>query len=727
MKQTYLCQCMIVLMLPVSMMSSHADVTKNCQQYNEQGKCTVTADDLPTVELAPISIVVNRMATPVPTYAGQVSVLGQKELVGSTNIIENLSQVPGFETGNDYGRHIGSQFRIRGFGYQSENRVIIEQDGVKRSPGMFSNHISSFRVDNNLLKNVEVVKGGSSVLHGGGAIGGIVSMKTKSVKDFLPAGKDYGVTIGGRIDSNNAQNGYVAFASKPKNTPIDVLLYGRMGHYGNVKLADDGVYSQTSKKQITTTPNDEDVDSVMVKLGWDINDEHRVALSHYKYHEKLATAWQTLWHMDLGANPVQGELKQDDTVLSYDYQPNDNDLVRLEGKLYNTKSSYYRTRDGKSPIQYRNTDKRWGANLKNHATFFTGSVINDLVVGMDYENRKEDAYMNNNGMVSDFGSMPNFYKDLGVYAQNNFDFGKADLTLGARYDRFERGVDRVGSQDYSKGRLSPKVALSYEPIEGVYLLVNYAETFRGPTPHETSSDGALNPHYWYVPNAGLKPEIAKEYEAGFALDKKVFGDDRLYLKATYFDGRIHDMISIKATPEMGIPPDLGDGYHDYRRYAQYQNISEAKRTGYELEAKYRYKDWYFGAGYDHMKITDTATDKRLQPSVDKVYFNASYEHADTGLSAGFKVTHWGHPKRDTYSYTQRGTTYHYINDDFTIADIRAGWNPKGTGVRFLDDDFKVNIGVNNLFDKQRIHHSSVTTTTSVGKGRNVFLAFEKRF
>ena len=58
-------------------------------------------------------------------------------------------------------------------------------------------------MDNDLLKRVEVVKGASSVLHGSGAVGGIVSMRTKDVSDFINPGSDYGVTIGHRQESNH--------------------------------------------------------------------------------------------------------------------------------------------------------------------------------------------------------------------------------------------------------------------------------------------------------------------------------------------------------------------------------------------------------------------------------------------------------------------------------------------------------------------------------------------
>ena len=118
-------------------------------------------------------------------YAGSAGILTPKDMKAKTNVIDSIMQIPGVDGSMDMGRQIGRHFQIRGFGYQSDECVIIKQDGVRRSAGMYSNMISSFRTDSDILKRVEVIKGASSVLHGSGAIGGIVNMQTKSASDYL--------------------------------------------------------------------------------------------------------------------------------------------------------------------------------------------------------------------------------------------------------------------------------------------------------------------------------------------------------------------------------------------------------------------------------------------------------------------------------------------------------------------------------------------------------------
>ena len=87
-------------------------------QENDSAKPPRTSSESASTEvsLAPVTVTANRMDSSAATYAGQVSVLENEDLQGSENVVESLSQTPGFETGDDYGRQIGSQFKIRGFG-----------------------------------------------------------------------------------------------------------------------------------------------------------------------------------------------------------------------------------------------------------------------------------------------------------------------------------------------------------------------------------------------------------------------------------------------------------------------------------------------------------------------------------------------------------------------------------------------------------------------------------
>ena len=113
--------------------------------------------------------------------------------------------------------------------------------------------------------------------------------------------------------------------------------------------------------------------------------------------------------------------------------------------------------------------------------------------------------------------------------------------------------------------------------------------------------------------------------------------------------------------------------------------------------------------------------------MDKLSFNASYTHPGLKLTGGVKLTHWFKPKRDIYVRKIRGVEYRYINQAFTIVDLFGSWKPVDSGMGFFDKNFTLNFGVNNVLDKKRIHYSNYDTTTSVGRGRNYYISFDKRF
>ena len=675
-----------------------------------------------SVKLDMVSVTANRSETDVAKYAGQVSVLNQNGLTRTPSLIESINEIPGVHTGTDFGRQAAQQFTIRGFGYQSEERVIIEQDGVKRSPSLYSNMISTFRVDNDLLKRVEVVKGASSVLHGSGAIGGIVSMQTKSVDDFIIGGKNYGVMIGHRQESNNMNSNRGALAFKPVEN-LGFLFYGKHADHGDIKLADGGVSNVKIGKKvedIKSIGNDERINTIFGKIEWDITDEHELDFSVFNYHENLVTGWQSLWRLQDGTT---GRIKQRDYNVAYKYSPINNPWVNLSAQYYNTKSSYHRVAED---VDYANTEKRWGLNLKNESLFNTGILEHRLVVGAEYQDRREDLALFKGGVRSESNSHPNSYKDYGLYLQDVFDLGNFEFTLGGRYDRFERAVTKDNRPKYKESRFSPKLGVAYEVFDGINLLAGYAETFRAPTPHETSSIGPINRPYWYIPNLDLKPEIAKEYELGFSIDKEnLLNNDRLYFKATHYNGKIKDMISLEPRLDLGNPP--FDPKSPQRRYAKYDNIAEAKRSGYEVEAKYTIANFGFNLAYDHMKIRNKKTGKRIGVYADKLVVGTNYTYAPWGLGAGVSMRHYFSPKRDEKSFVSRGELYEYVDSSFTIVDFKGSWVPKNFENKIFGEGFRVNFGVNNIFNKKYIHASRTKDAILVGKSRNFYVDFEKTF
>lgn len=681
------------------------------------------------LNLEKVTVMGTRTEVSINKYPGSANQLGQDDLTDSNSTIESLSKIPGVETGGGHGRNIGQQYTIRGFGYQSESRVIIKMDGVRRSPSLFSNHISTFRSDNDLLTSIDVVKGASSISHGGGAIGGVIGMTTKDAYDFLKGNESFGATIKARYENNNHRSGYMAFYGVTENDQFDFLLYNKSGKTGKLRLSkpalevSEGVFSDE-------IDNKEEFHNMFFKLGYNPNHNHRFTLSHFDSTEDTEVTWQTVYHSTYSSvtGPVIGELEQTDTVFKYMGSSDHTDLFNIDLLVFDTKSSYFRTLDYVSNdlpthVDYENADKRRGMNIKNLMLFDTGSVMHRLLLGFDYEKRNEDALYVRNGIVSDFGSMPNEYKDAGFYIQEEAHMFNDRLIafLGGRYDSFKRSVHN-GAKKYDNDRFSPRFGVALRAAKGFYLLGNFSESFRAPTPHETSSEGPLNPHYWYLPNPDLKPEKAAEYELGFSFSKNGlwFDDDRLSIKAMYFRGKIKDMISFRERFDLGVSPDDSP-------YGQYMNVADARRKGLEFEMSYQKNRWDASFTYEKLNQYDSETGEKIPNAfADKIRVSGSY-YFSSNVSVGMDISHWLKPEQNPQSVVFRGERYFYVNKPYTIANIKANWKPRETGYSWIDGRFELEGGINNITDQDYLNARNIATTSRVGKGRNIYLSASVSF
>ncbi|WGG49336.1 TonB-dependent receptor domain-containing protein [Rugamonas sp. DEMB1] len=676
---------------------------------------------MPEVTVSGTGIGVARAA-----YPGSVAVLEREDFSTHGNVVEALAKVPGFASGGGSGRDIGQHFAVRGFGYQSEDRVIVKQDGVRRSVSMFSNHISSFRMDNDLLKRAELVKGSSSVSHGGGAIGGVVAMTTVDAADFVAPGAETGAATKLRYDSNNRREAYLALAAAPAAGVVDFLAYAKKSHDGNIKLART---VGTAPNRYRQTDNDENGNVYFVKGGWNVAPRQRLSLSYFDFQQRVGTAWQTLWHAQTpSTGPVYGKLSQRDWVLRYTANPAGLPWLNLDATLYRADASYQRGYDhqagaGRTTVDYRNQDERSGLNVSNKMAFSAFGAGHRLLLGVSHERRHEDARMLQNGALSDFGSMPNTYQDSGVYVQEEMRLLDERLVLhaGGRYDSFRRRV-KSQAQAYSASNFSPRLGASLAVGGGLTLLGNYAQTYRAPTPHETSSNGPLNPFYWYLPNAGLKPELSKEVEVGASLSRgAVFAArDSLFAKAMLFDGKISQMIGLKARPELGTPPES-------ENYAQYVNADLVKRRGYEVEVEYKLPQLELDASFEHLRQVDQATGKNFPSAfADKLRVAAAY-WLTPETSVKLAVSHWLPPGQNPATVVSNKQTIYYVRDAYTITDLSVRWQPEASPLKVLGRQVEVLAGVHNLFNRPYLNAMKTETTPQVGKARNIYLSVSNRF
>lgn len=418
-----------------------------------------------------------------------------------------------------------------------------------------------------------------------------------------------------------------------------------------------------------------------------------------------------------------GERVQRDTVLRYTAKPTGSPWLDLSATAYRTEGFYERGYEYGMDLYYKNLDERWGVSAQNLMHFSTGSVKHRLLVGADFENRQEDGIYLLDGVRTSFQSMPNRYRDLGVFVQHESLWlgERLAVQLGGRYDQFDREVLGV-AEDYDKSRFSPRVGVSWEVVPGFNLLANYSEAFRAPTPHETSSNGPLNAHYWYRPNPDLKSETSREYEAGFSWRRTGLfsNDDHFSTKAMYFKGRIEDMIRLVI--------DYGSVSPENSEYARYQNVDGVDRKGFELEAAYDLPAWGTYVTWESLDMTDVATGQK-SPSAfaDRARVGLRWRPLDDDLTVSVDYTHWFKPEQNPETVVTGGRRYWYVREAFNQTNVQVRWRPMNSHVGFFDGSTQFLVGINNLFDQRRLTASSVETNNRSSLGRNLYLSVTKQF
>ncbi len=144
-----------------------------------------------SASLEEVVVTATRTEHDMETAPGTVAVVSKEEM-GKRNVTtfdEALNTIPGVVTSRGKGLMDGmSAITLRGL--PGQNRTLIMVDGVTlNSP--FSGFILSNSVAPGSLERIEVVKGASSSLYGGYAMGGAINMITR-----MPAKREFTLQTG---------------------------------------------------------------------------------------------------------------------------------------------------------------------------------------------------------------------------------------------------------------------------------------------------------------------------------------------------------------------------------------------------------------------------------------------------------------------------------------------------------------------------------------------------
>lgn len=467
---------------------------------------------------------------------------------------------------------------IRGL---SQDQLIIKVDGARQtyrgSGGIGRNPAP---LDPGLLKEIEVLRGPASAMHGSGGMGGVISMTTKDAADFLAPGRNFGTTLrtGYRSASEDLYGTLSVYGRKDK---FDFLASGTYHDLGDFHSSSPIHGEEKSRR-------DADNGSSLFKVSMRPNLSHRLALSLNTFKD------------DLEVGDYRYRSDQQQVTGTWDWYRDDG-LVDLKATAQYTKRNNTMLND----LSDREDDfESMGFDIYNT---FSGNIAKGLDTRLTIGG---DAYFNQQE-GTDFGkadpTRPDAEaRDMGAFSRLDLIlFDQLTITPAVRYTYYDRKSNSTDAEDQNDNRLSPRITVNWASQKWLNLFASYAETYRAPT----MDDIYFKMHYPaspnfpmdinVLPNPDLKPETAETWEAGFGLKfNNVFArNDPMGIKVVSFTERVHDFITPSSDPVI-TPTSM-----DYTML----NVGEVHRYGFEVEASYRISRFSLDASYGMVDGEDDDT------------------------------------------------------------------------------------------------------------------------
>ncbi|MDB2385853.1 TonB-dependent hemoglobin/transferrin/lactoferrin family receptor [Shewanella sp.] len=563
---------------------------------------------------------------------------------------------------------------IRGLGGQ---RVLQTIDGARQNTT--SGHRGTYFIDPELLSSVEVLRGSASSLWGSGAIGGVVAQNTKSAHDFLEEEDTFGGYLKQAFETNGdrAKTSGAVYGLSETSTAgdIDWLLNGSYYDSNNIKVGNDQTLENSASEG----------SSGLAKFGWEPTDEQRLQLSarFSKVDELVPSNPAT----EVGSSVplVKRKTSDQNVTLDYSFNPTANKLLDLNATLYWNGTDYDEDRITKNQIDSTTYDTL-GFSINNRSTF--GIVA--LSYGVDGYQDKIKTVRDDSGQT---GQRPdNIDGETTVWGA----FTRADVTVldnvsvnaAVRYDSFKNTSNNL-HQESDDSAFSPSVGLVWTTTDWLTLSAQFDQAFRAPSIEEMYSTGS---HYCIpsIPggfcntfeiNPDLNAEKAqnKEIKADLRFSE-LAGDDELAMTLSVFRNDVNDFIEQSASdPLMGVP--------GLEQKTSWNNVDEAKLTGFELSTRYRYGQTRMIVNYGQTEGKDKSDNDYLANIPAKklaIDLSQTIMEGDMKLGTRFSYT----AKQD-----QLPTSQPEAFDAYKLWDIYVAWEPAMGTFEGLRVDFSVeNIG-----------------------------------
>ena len=491
--------------------------------------------------LDPVLVTSSRFESDQQLPAIGASVISAKEIreAGASSVVDALTRIGGVVS-----RNAGAAERsidLRGFAsLNSDNNLVVMIDGVRLSENeQASAVLSSIPIDN--VERIEIIRGGSSVLYGDGATGGVIRVITKRPRNNQAWG-----TLSAGVGTFNTTD-----------------LRASAGRDWNGLSLDASVQKQRSEGYRDNSANGQDsftgtlqyrFDTGRIGLRVDRSDTDNrlpgpLSLADFEANPRKTTQPNNFGTSGLTRYTLFGERRFGEWEAAFD-------LSQREKTVRSNFVSFGSDQTDHSRVLQFSPRLRHVRDV--------GNMHNELSVGIDFQQWSRDT--NRISLFAPSAARAN-QDALAFYLRDDLRMGNWRFAAGARQEGFDKDfTDPLGAISGGPTAYRIKQTLRAWDLQAAYLVQKGLEVFakagqsyRIPNVDDNGST--------VTPNQPLLPQTSHDLELGTEL-----GDQRQRLVLKLFQHKIRNEIMFNP-----FAPGLFGGAND--------NIPGTRRRGVEVEGK----------------------------------------------------------------------------------------------------------------------------------------------
>ncbi|WP_125560070.1 TonB-dependent receptor [Pseudoalteromonas rubra] len=631
----------------------------------------------------------SRIAQKLSDVTGSVSVVTEQAMEQEASI--DLATALRYQTGMSTQGSAGNAqaITVRGIG---GNRVVYIKDGRRLNDAYQGGQgllIGRGYLDVEGVRQIEIAKGAASSLYGSDALGGIVVISTKSPTDYLAGSTRYAHLSAGFHGASDEQSLNGVFATRLGEHAISAQLTRREGE-------------QTQNYDESLPNSDYTATAAVLKgeLALDTQSSLLITLDYYKQKTDQVLAVQRNETAEINDSLAVSALYKSSAATKLF----DNLEAQVYLSDYEQTSDQVRTGADRAGPYVDNNDYRFeqtiiGTRLVLDKQLNLSNVQHQLVYGFDvdrYETQRP-RYKSRRTLQGDLVKDREAQKAfpgadttlLGIFVQDNVAVIPDKLTVnaGLRLDSYrmtpkDNALYTEGAfEKINETAFSPKLGAVYSITEHLNLVGQYARGFKIPPHDQAYQSHGVEPFYQIMPNSELDPEYSDSLELGL---KGHF--DNSQFSVAVFHSTFDDFIAnqlIRTEPTF-IP-------NVSKQVFQYQNIEEVKIKGIEANMTLWLDEQIaLDSGLTYLHGKNAQTDEYIESlSPLNGFVKARYESEDWSVTTALRAA----------------SSMDKVPSDANIKT--SGWATVDVFADYQWHNWKVNMGVFNLLDKEYVQYERV--------------------